>query len=47
MDAICPLRYVDALVTSENVYINVQKDKSLTSTDWDIKNPKFFKPFLK
>ena len=47
MFSICPLKFVDAVLTQDNVYINVQKDMSLAKTKWDIENKKLFTPFMR
>jgi hypothetical protein len=46
MDSICPLKEVDAIVTSENVYVNIQKERSVSKNKWDYKNNKLYEPFL-
>ena len=40
------MKYVDAVVTADNVYVNVHTDKTLSATSWDIHNTKRFQPFL-
>ena len=40
------MKYVDAVVTSSNIFINIQADKALVSTHWDLSNKKLFQPFL-
>ena len=46
MDSICPLKYVDCIASRDNVYINLQKDKSVPATNWDMNEKKLWQPFL-
>jgi len=46
MDQICPLKTVSAVVTQDNVYVNLQIEDSPSLMYWDFSLKKYWTPFL-
>lgn len=45
-DPVCPLRAVHCVVSSKNIWANMQQYCSPVLTNWNIGDPKLWKPFL-
>lgn len=45
-DPICPLRKVHCIVSSTNIWANIQQFESPVLLDWNLKNTSAWKPFF-
>lgn len=45
-DKACPLYDVGCVIDEKNVYVNIQPSGAPSQIEWNIENPKLWKPFL-